>query len=442
MEQNGSNSGVTDGNNPPNPDAALGNYDASEPITGLPAAVPPASPADEHPPRGFVLWLSVAQLISWGTLFYMFSLLLEHFEKDLSLSRVDAALAFSLALLMEGVLAIAVGRMIDAGRARIVMCAGSLLAGASFVAMAFIGNQWQLYAVWIAVGIAMSGALYQPAFSVLIRRYPHDYRRAIITLTFLGGLASTVFIPLGAWLIAAFGWRNAVIVLGLLHIVICLPIHAYWLRGEPAAQAHHTGASAKKLVEFTHHFPFWGLALFFVLFSGITTAMGGHLVSILRERNLPEAWVIAIPASIGALQVAGRLLLFFTEKHMDVHKANRWIPALLPAALFVLALGLQSPWIAIFYALLYGMANGMITIVKATAMATYVSRDRAASLNGLLGFPTAISRAVAPSMLAALWTTTGNYTFGMSVLCALAAAAVIAFWIAQRHALRSPTYNG
>ena len=441
MEQNDGSGNNSDGNDatgakrppsPPAPDASAG----SEPITALPAVVPPVAPAaDAHPPRGFVLWLSVAQLISWGTLFYMFSLLLEHFERDLSLTRVDAALAFSLALLTEGMLAIVVGRMIDAGRARLVMCVGSLLAGVSFVALAFVDSRWQLYAVWIVAGIAMSGALYQPAFSVLIRRYPHDYRRAIITLTFLGGLASTVFIPLGAWLITLRGWRQAVMIIGSLQFFICLPIHAWWLRGEPGPQAHHSGASAKKLVEFTHHFPFWGLALFFVLFSGITTAMGGHLVSILRERNLPEAWVIAIPASIGALQVAGRLLLFFTEKHMDVHKANRWIPTLLPAALFVLALGLQSPWIAIFYALLYGMANGMITIVKATAMATYVSRERAASLNGLLGFPTAIARAVAPSMLAALWAMTGNYILGLSALCALATTAVIAFWFAQRHAL-------
>ena len=418
MDQNGSKSDGADS--------------ASETITALPAVI---VADDAHPPRGFVLWLSVAQLISWGTLFYMFSLLLEHFEKDLSLSRVDAALAFSLALLVEGVLAFAVGRMIDAGRARAVMCAGSLLAGVSFVGLAAVDNQWQLYAAWGALGVAMSGTLYQPAFSVLIRRYPNDFRRAIITLTFLGGLASTVFIPLGAWLITLCGWRQAVMIIGSLQFFICLPIHAYWLRGEPPAQAHHAGMSAKKLVEFTHHFPFWGLALFFVLFSGITTAMGGHLVSILRERNLPEAWVIAIPASIGALQVAGRLLLFFTEKHMDVHKANRWIPTLLPTALFVLALGLQSPWVAIFYALLYGMANGMITIVKATAMATYVSRERAASLNGLLGFPTAIARAVAPSMLAALWAATGNYILGLSVLCALAASAVIAFWFAQRRAL-------
>jgi MFS family permease len=401
-----------------------------------------AASANAHPPRGFVFWLSVAQLVSWGTLFYTFSLLLAFFEKDLSLSRVDAALAFSLALLVEGLLSIPVGRMIDDGRARLVMCAGSALAGASFIALAFVQNQWQLYGTWIALGVAMSGCLYQPAFSVLIRRYPEDFRRAIITLTFLGGLASTVFIPLGAWLISAFGWRGAVAALGVMHLALCLPIHAYWLRGEPPAQAHVNGPPPKKLVEYTHHFPFWGLAAFFVLFSGITTAMGGHLVSILRERNLPEAWVIAIPASIGILQVAGRLVLFFTEKHIDVHKANRWIPTLLPAALFVLALGLQSPWVAIFFALLYGMANGMITIVKATAMATYVSRERAASLNGLLGLPTAIARAAAPSLLAVMWAATSNYLLGLAVLCALGAVAVVAFWFAQRRALAPITMHG
>ena len=181
----------------------------------LPAALATA------PPRGFVLWLSVAQLISWGTLFYTFSLLLEHFERDLSLSRVDASIAFSIALLVEGMLAFFVGRLIDAGRARAVMCAGSLLATIGFVAMAFVQSQWQLYAAWLMLGIAMSGTLYQPAFSLLIRRYPTDFRRAIITLTFLGGLASTVFIPLMAWLISAFTWRGAGIALAGLHLAIC-----------------------------------------------------------------------------------------------------------------------------------------------------------------------------------------------------------------------------
>jgi hypothetical protein len=43
--------------------------------------------------------------------------------------------------------------------------------------------------------------------------------------------------------------------------------------------------------------------------------------------------VIAIPASIGVMQVLGRLLLFFFEHRFDLHWANRLIPFLIPLAL-------------------------------------------------------------------------------------------------------------
>jgi MFS family permease len=385
------------------------------------------------PPRGFVFWLSIAQLISWGTLFYTFALLLEHFERDLSLSRVDTSLAFSLALLFEGALAFPVGRMIDTGRARIVMSIGSLIAVFAFVGMAFVQTKAQLYAAWIIAGIAMSGTLYAPVFAVLIRRFPIDYRRAIITLTFLGGLASTVFIPLSAFLIAKLGWRDSLLVLAGLHLFICFPIHAYWLRGD-SPTLHHARQGSVAISPFLRRFPFWGLAAFFILFSAITSAIGAHMVSVLRERSMPELWVIAIPAAIGVLQVLGRLLLHLAERHIDVHRANRWIPVLLPTAISTIAIGIASPSFALLFALLYGLANGMITIVKATAMAQYVSRERAASLNGLLGLPTAIVRAIAPSMLALLWTITGNYQLGLSILTVIGAVAVVAFWLAQKRA--------
>ena len=394
------------------------------------------APANHGPPRRFVLWLAANQLISWGTLYYTFALLFEHFERDLALSRVDAAFALSLALLAEGCGGFMVGRLIDAGWARVVMTGGSLLAACGLIALSNVQSQWQLYAAWIVIGVAMSATLYQPAFSVLIRRFPKDFRRAIITLTIIGGLSSTVFIPLTAWLISAFGWRDAVGMLALLHVLLCAPIHALTLRFEPPARSATHGAAAAELAALTRQLPFWGLALFFLLFTGIASAMAGHLVSILRERNLPEAWVIAVPASIGLLQVAGRLVLFVTEKHVNVHQANRWIVLLLPAALGVLALGLHSPWAGLLYALLYGLANGMITVVKATAMATYVSQPRAASLNGLLAFPTAIARAAAPSLLAVMWTATGDYGLGLAVFALLAGVSVAAFWWAQRRALQ------
>ena len=58
----------------------------------------------------------------------------------------------------------------------------------------------------------------------------------------------------------------------------------------------------------------------------VTAALPPHMISLLRGNGLAEAWVIAIPASIGVIQVFGRLLLFFFEHHFDLHLANRLIP--------------------------------------------------------------------------------------------------------------------
>ena len=183
--------------------------------------------------RRLVGWLSLGQLITWGSVFYTFSLLMEPVERELGLTRAQSSLAFSLALLAEGALAYPVGRWIDRGYERAVMTGGSLLVAMCLVMHSFIGGIAGFYAVWIGLGAGLSATLYSPVFAVVTRRYPRDFRRAIITLTFLGGLASTVFIPLSAWLIHSMGWRHALWVLAALQLMVCAPLHAVQLRGAP-----------------------------------------------------------------------------------------------------------------------------------------------------------------------------------------------------------------
>ena len=75
----------------------------------------------------FVFWLSWVQLISWGSVFYGFSVFMAPLEQELGLTRAQSSLGFSLALLAEGLLAFWVGRRIDQGHERIIMTGGSLL---------------------------------------------------------------------------------------------------------------------------------------------------------------------------------------------------------------------------------------------------------------------------------------------------------------------------
>jgi len=390
---------------------------------------------------GLVGWLSVAQLVSWGSTFYLFALLMTPVEQALGLSRAESSLAFSLALLVEGLLAYSVGRWIDQGHERAVMSGGSLLAALSLAALSLVSGRVGFYLAWAGLGAAMAAMLYQPVFAVVTRRYPNDFRRAIINMTFLGGLASTVFIPLIAWLMANWGWRTAVLVLAALHLLVCLPVHWQALRHAPQSRRPPTAGqpAATSLTRHLRSPTFALVGLFLVLMMAVTVALPAHMVNLLREHGMSEAWAIAVPASIGVIQVAGRLLMYFFEHHLDVHRANRLIMTLLPLALLALVVApMLGDWqggLMLVFVLLWGIGNGMITIVKGTAMALYVSREHMASLNGALGVPQALARAAAPLLLGLLWTPVGGYTSGIWLLLAISLLALGAFILAQRRAV-------
>jgi predicted MFS family arabinose efflux permease len=181
--------------------------------------------------------------------------------------------------------------------------------------------------------------------------------------------------------------------------------------------------------------PFLLIGVFVVGMMAITAAIPPHLISLLRESGLSEAWVIAIPASIGVMQVLGRLLLYFFEHRFDLHVANRIIPVLIPLALAALIAGAAHPWAGLLFVLLYGVGNGMLTIVKGTAIAQYVNREHVASLNGALGVPQAVSRAVAPLLLGVLWSQQAGYRWGLVVLLVVGVVCALCLALAQKRSL-------
>ncbi len=388
----------------------------------------------------FVFWLSLAQLISWGSVFYGFSVFLEPTEQALGMGRAESSLGFSLALLAEGLLAYPVGRLIDRGHERAVMTLGSIWTGLGLVALSMVQSLWQFWGAWLMLGIGLSATLYPPAFAVLTRRFPTDFRRAIISLTFLGGLASTVFIPLMAGLIDWLDWRGALLVLAAFHLLVCAPLHGFILRGAPTQALLPPGSPGRADDPgLRHHLrqpTFWLIGVFVVLLLGVTAALPAHMIALLRESGLSERWVIIAPACIGVMQVIGRMTLYVLEKKVNPHVTNRWMPCLIPLGLLFLMLGAGQVWAALCFVLLYGVGNGLLTIVKGTAMAQYVSQAHTASLNGALGLPLALARAGAPFLLGLLWSPEGGYTLGLWLMWGTCLLGIAALWAAQARALK------
>lgn len=158
--------------------------------------------------RRLVLLLGLAQTISWGTLYFAFTVFLAPMHDTLGWTRPFLAGGFSLGLLVWALCSFLVGRTLERWPARRVMGTGSVLAAASLLAWSRVGGETAFLLLWLPMGVAMATTLYDPAFVVLRQAFGDAYQRPIVGLTLIAGFASTIGIPLAQWGVAHVGWRH------------------------------------------------------------------------------------------------------------------------------------------------------------------------------------------------------------------------------------------
>jgi hypothetical protein len=146
--------------------------------------LPMPTPTTAKPNSGTVATcaLAAAQLVSWGAIYYAFSLFVVPMESVMGWSRTATNAALPVGLLVSGLAAYPVGTWIDHGHGRRVMVCGSLLAAAMLALWSQAESIVTLFVVWVGLGAAMAATLYDPVFALVTRDYPDGFRTKI-TLT-------------------------------------------------------------------------------------------------------------------------------------------------------------------------------------------------------------------------------------------------------------------
>jgi hypothetical protein len=80
------------------------------------------------------------------------------------------------------------------------------------------------YLVWAGLDAVMAAVLYEPAFAVVTRWFARRRARALLTITLVAGMASTIFLPLTEALVARLGWRSTLAALSLLLGLVTTPV--------------------------------------------------------------------------------------------------------------------------------------------------------------------------------------------------------------------------
>jgi MFS family permease len=384
-----------------------------------------------------MVWtLAVAQVISWGTLYYAFSLFVVPMQETLGWSRPLLNGALSLGLLTAGAVALPAGAWIDRRGGRTVMTLGSLLGGLLLLAWAQVETPWVFYLIWVLIGASLAGVLYEPAFAVLTATFGPDARRAITAMTLVGGFASTVFMPFTQLLIATVGWRQALLVLGGLNLAVCLPLHVLFVPALRVSQptttpeAQDTTATTPELKTILRGRVFWGLALWFTAANATASGFVFQFVPLLTTWGVEMTAILTSVALIGPMQVAGRIVLMCFSARLETREIGAAVVVLLPAAILPLLFLAHAPvWLGLAAAL-YGAGNGIMTIARGTAVADLIGRMHYGAINGALTLPTMVAKALAPVATAAIWSATGDPSLMLWTLLGSALIGAVGFLVA------------
>jgi predicted MFS family arabinose efflux permease len=385
-------------------------------------------------PWRFVSALSFTQLISYGTLFYAFALIIDPMERELGWSKTALTAAYSLALVSSAFFAVPVGRLIDRGYGRAVMTGGSVLAAVLLALWAMTDRYPAFMVIWLGIGAAMSAVFYEPGFAVLASRLGLLTRRGITTMTLVGGFASTVFIPLTHLLIEAYGWRGALLVLAVLNLAICAVLHAASIPAAPVRSKHGSESpiSARPPSDpgrVLANPAFWLFVVTNVLQGIISTGIPVHLIPILLERGFTIDAAVAAYTVIGPAQVAARFLTGFGERAMSLRGIGVATMALSVLAFALLPFVPAGSWLILGFAALYGAANGMLTIVRALLPPELFGREDYGAIQGMIAMPVRIAMAGAPFAFGALWAWRGNYDAVVLLCLGMAVCAFGAFMV-------------
>ena len=377
--------------------------------------------------------LGVTQIIAWGAIFYPPVLMMPLIVADRGFSPTFAMGGFSLGLLAAGLVAPTVGRMIDEHGGHRIMPLGSLAGAAGLVALVYASHPIAYFAVWALLGAAMAASLYDAAFASLGRIFGASARQPITALTLVGGFASTVSWPatfaLNRWL----GWQGTYLIYAALLALVAAPLHAFVLprmRAAAAVPASSKGAPAPALLP-AKGAMFLLVVAAFAAYAFVPSGLSTHLLAIFQRSGIDPATVVVIGSLFGPSQVAARVCEFIFARNIHPLWIVRFAVTMLVAAFGMLWFeGFSTP-VAFAFAIMFGIANGLVTIARGAVPLALFGAVGYGGIIGRIAGPALIVTSIAPVVVAFIAERAGD-PIALASVAAFGALALLCFSLVRR----------
>jgi predicted MFS family arabinose efflux permease len=377
-------------------------------------------------PRRLVAALAVTQTVGYGVLFYAFSVLLVPIAADLHTSTAAITGALTASIVVAAGMAIPVGRWLDRHGGHGAMTTGSVLGVVAVVGWSQVHELWQLYAVFVLIGVAGAASLYEAAFPVIIASTGSDTRdRALLAVTIVAGFASSIFFPLTGLLLEHFGWRSTLLVLAALLGLFNIPLHAILVPGRAAFRQRLSSSSAGSGVDDAlRDARFWLITAAFVVQGAAISAVGVLLVTYLRSAGHPTTLAAGLSGLLGILSVTGRLATTVTARRYGMTAITAVVFLIQGLGVIALPHAGRTVGGAAACIIAFGLGFGVATIARPAIVADRYGTARYATIAAAMTLPITLAKAFAPVGGAAMPATAFLTVAGG---CCIASAALLWF---------------
>jgi MFS family permease len=365
-------------------------------------------------------------------------------QGELGWSRADLFGALSIRLTGGALLAPFLGAWSDRpGGARMAMVGSALLLIASLAPLRWVDSLPAYYLVYGGVGALASAATGGLLLGIVPKWFTRNRGKAVAAAAAGGALGPLIFPVLNAELIAAVGWRDAWLYLGILAAVVLLPLMLL-VHGTPEdigllpdGDSHPEPGTATPprwiersytLREVLRTRAFWLLTLAF--------SMG-----VMAMNSWQPSWTPYLEDAGFSLRVATRSIFVFGI--FSFLGRFIWAPLIkrVPlnvavliemgiAAFAVSILGLISTAPLLFaWSIVYGVAIGGFWLLQPLTLANYFGTRHLGAIRGFNQPFIAVASGIAPISTAAIFDATGSYA-GVLIFAAVGAGvgAILGFF--------------
>ena len=383
-----------------------------------------------------ILFLAVAQTILWAGLYYLFPALFARWELNLGFSKTAIASAFTSALIISSLLAPLVGNLIDKGHGQKILIGSSILGAAGLIVLSFSSEFWVFFLTWSVIGIALSGCLYEPCFAYVTKVRGTKAKDAIIFITLIAGFAGTVSFPVANIFADLINWQASARLFAFVILLFVVPIlflstknedkHSINLNSSPDKISNYKLRDDLIRPEFSYlFFSFFVLALAHGM---IIT----HIIPLLIERNISNSIQLLISASIGPMQVLGRIIMIILQKQnfsINIISTLTFLLKIIGTVFLIYAN--DNIYFLILFVIFQGSGAGMTSISRAVVTANIMGYERFGSVSGAMSIGFTGGTALSSFLGAQLWEWNG-YDFMLKIVSILLIIGFISFVIALK----------